>query len=108
MVTMPATRAAASEREKRFIGSSGSDLLPSSYRTVLPARQPTNLAPQLYFHSRAARATAGPTLAPADHLLRHPGEDRDPSCRHRGAAEWIPAFAGMTKRMGRDDEVDWS
>jgi hypothetical protein len=29
---------------------------------------------------------------------RHPGESRDPFRHHRGAARWIPAFAGMTKR----------
>src|SRR5262249_11902719 len=27
---------------------------------------------------------------------RHPGESRDPSCRHPAARRWIPAFAGMT------------
>src|SRR5258706_9217153 len=34
---------------------------------------------------------------------RHPSESRDAPGRQRGAARWIPAFAGMTMR--RDDGV---
>src|SRR6185295_17154086 len=30
---------------------------------------------------------------PSNQERRHPGESRDLSCRQRGAAEWIPAFA---------------
>jgi hypothetical protein len=41
----------------------------------------------------------GPSGHAALHPLRDPGEDRDPFCSASMPARWIPAFAGMTKKV---------
>jgi hypothetical protein len=38
----------------------------------------------------------GEVRATNRHLVRHPGEGRDPCIRIDAVEPWIPAFAGMT------------
>src|SRR5262249_18378780 len=47
------------------------------------------------------RIHGGPDRRRARPFFRHPGESRDPSFHTTGAAGWIPAFAGMTKRASK-------
>src|SRR6185369_11552867 len=50
-----------------------------------------------------ARTSTVPTKRPRGRT--HPGESRDPFCRASFADGWIPAFAGMTVWVRRDDDV---